>query len=106
MAVEGLGRGTADPLDLTEEQFRADAGVLDGVELIGTGSLTSRLWGAPALTVIGIDAPAVDGAGHDAGAQGPGEAHPADRARRRRGGAREALVAHLTRTPRGVPRSR
>ena len=63
VAVEGLGRGTADPLDLTEEQFRADAGVLDGVTLLGSGSLTSRLWKAPALSVVAIDAPAVDDAG-------------------------------------------
>lgn len=63
VAVEGLGRGTADPLDLTDAQFRADAGVLDGVALLGHGSLTSRLWRAPALSVVAIDAPAVDDAG-------------------------------------------
>ena len=63
VAVEGLGRGTAAPLDLTDEQFRADAGVLDGVTLLGGGSLTSRLWRAPALSVVAIDAPAVDDAG-------------------------------------------
>ena len=38
--------------------WRADAGVLDGVRLIGSGSLTSRLWRGPALSVVGIDAPA------------------------------------------------
>ena len=63
VAVAGLGRGTAEPLDLTDAQFRADAGVLDGVALLGTGSLTSRLWKAPALSVVAIDAPAVDDAG-------------------------------------------
>ena len=63
VAVAGLGRGTADPLDLTDEQFRADAGVLDGVALLGSGSLTSRLWKGPALSVVAIDAPAVDDAG-------------------------------------------
>jgi cysteinylglycine-S-conjugate dipeptidase len=59
VAVAGLARGTADPLDLTEAQLRADAAVLDGVQLIGTGGLTDRLWGRPAVTVIGIDAPSV-----------------------------------------------
>ena len=59
VAVAGLARGTADPLDLTEAQLRADAGLLDGVELIGTGGLTDRLWAAPSVTVIGLDAPAV-----------------------------------------------
>lgn len=60
VAVAGLTRGSSDPLDLTEEQFRADAGVLDGVALLGTGTLTSRLWTGPAISVIGVDAPAVD----------------------------------------------
>ena len=59
VAVPGLARGTADPLDLTEEQLRADAAVLDGVRLIGTGSLTERLRARPSVTVIGIDAPSV-----------------------------------------------
>ena len=69
VAVAGLARGTVpastgpastgDPLDLTEAQLRADAAVLDGVQLIGTGGLTERLWARPAITVIGIDAPSV-----------------------------------------------
>lgn len=62
VAIDGLGRGTADPLDLTEAQFRADAGILDGVALLGSGSLTSRLWKAPALSVVAIDAPRVEDA--------------------------------------------
>jgi cysteinylglycine-S-conjugate dipeptidase len=59
VAVPGLVRGTADPLDLTEAQLRADAGLLDGVRLTGTGGLTDRLWAGPAIAVIGIDAPSV-----------------------------------------------
>jgi cysteinylglycine-S-conjugate dipeptidase len=59
VAVMDLVRGTADPLDLTEAQLRADAAMLDGVRLIGSGGLTERLWTRPALTVIGIDAPSV-----------------------------------------------
>ena len=59
VAVAGLARGTADPLDLTEAQLRADAAMLDGVQLIGTGGLTERLWARPSATVIGIDAPSV-----------------------------------------------
>jgi acetylornithine deacetylase/succinyl-diaminopimelate desuccinylase-like protein len=57
VAVDGLHAGPADPLDLTEERLRAEAGILDGVELIGSGELTERLWTRPALTVIGLDAP-------------------------------------------------
>ncbi|MGW4223366.1 M20/M25/M40 family metallo-hydrolase [Streptomyces bauhiniae] len=61
--VDGL---TADArwegLEYGEEQFRIDAKVLDGVELIGDGSVADRLWARPAVTVIGIDCPPVVGA--------------------------------------------
>jgi cysteinylglycine-S-conjugate dipeptidase len=60
VAVQGLVSSEAADLDLSEEQLRADAGVLDGVSLIGTGSLTSRLWTKPALTVVGFDATPTD----------------------------------------------
>jgi cysteinylglycine-S-conjugate dipeptidase len=95
VAVAGLSRGAADPLDLSEERLREDAGMLDGVRLIGSGTLTSRLWAGPALSVIGIDAPAVDDAGMvlvpSARARlalriGPGDDAAA---------ARDAVVAHL-----------
>jgi acetylornithine deacetylase/succinyl-diaminopimelate desuccinylase-like protein len=62
VAVARLARGPADPLDLTEAQLRADAAMLDGVQLIGTGGLTERLWTRPSITVIGIDAPSVEAA--------------------------------------------
>jgi cysteinylglycine-S-conjugate dipeptidase len=62
VAVAGLVRGAADPLDLTEQKLRADSGLLEGVQLIGTGSLTERLWARPAVAVIGIDAPPVGAA--------------------------------------------
>jgi cysteinylglycine-S-conjugate dipeptidase len=42
-----------------EEQFRDEAGVLDGVSLAGAGSVADRVWAGPSLTVIGIDAPDV-----------------------------------------------
>lgn len=43
------------------EQFRADAGVLEGVSLLGDGSVSDMLWARPAITVLGIDCPAVTG---------------------------------------------
>ena len=39
------------------EQFRSDAGVLDGVELLGDGSVSDLLWARPAITILGIDCP-------------------------------------------------
>jgi len=62
VAIAGLVSGDAEALDYPEADLRADAGVLDGVQLIGTGSLTSRLWTRPALCIIGIDATSVDSA--------------------------------------------
>jgi acetylornithine deacetylase/succinyl-diaminopimelate desuccinylase-like protein len=59
VAVPGLVEADADPLDLTEEEIRAWAGVRPGVRLIGRGSLTSRTWTRPAVSVLGIDAPAI-----------------------------------------------
>jgi cysteinylglycine-S-conjugate dipeptidase len=59
LAVAGLASTEAADLGYTEQALRVDAGVLDGVELIGTGRLESRLWTRPALTVIGIDAPSI-----------------------------------------------
>ncbi|MCX4750685.1 dipeptidase [Kitasatospora sp. NBC_01287] len=44
-----------------EDRFRADARVLDGVALIGTGGIADRLWARPAVTVVGIDVPSVVG---------------------------------------------
>ncbi len=43
------------------EQFRTDAGLLDGVSLIGDGSVSDMLWARPALTILGIDCPQVLG---------------------------------------------
>ncbi|KFI93081.1 peptidase M20 [Bifidobacterium saguini DSM 23967] len=47
--------------DVDEAGVRADAGAVDGYVLAGTGSLASRLWTKPSLTVIGFDAHPVEG---------------------------------------------
>jgi acetylornithine deacetylase/succinyl-diaminopimelate desuccinylase-like protein len=57
VAVEGLVRREASPLDYPEDRFRREAGMLDGVELIGTGRIVDRIWTRPAINVLGIDAP-------------------------------------------------
>jgi len=58
VAVEGLLRAEAFPLDYPEQRFREEGGLLDGVSLIGTGRIVERLWAKPAISVLGIDAPA------------------------------------------------
>ncbi|MGW6136709.1 M20/M25/M40 family metallo-hydrolase [Streptomyces sp. NPDC055140] len=59
VAVEGLRREEWTGTSYTEGEFRSLAGVEDGVPLIGSGTLGERLWSGPAITVIGLDAPAV-----------------------------------------------
>ncbi len=59
VAIPELVEGSADPLDLTEEELREQAGALPGVQLMGEGSLTSRIWTQPAVAVLAIDAPRV-----------------------------------------------
>ena len=56
VAVAGLTVGTSEAPDVEEDTFRGDA-----VELLGTGTITERLAHKPAIAVLGIDAPAVDG---------------------------------------------
>jgi acetylornithine deacetylase/succinyl-diaminopimelate desuccinylase-like protein len=62
VAIPGLVSGVADDLNLTEEELRAQANTVDGLELIGSGSLTSRMWRQPAVAVLAIDAPSVSNA--------------------------------------------
>ena len=60
VAVEGLLREEWSGGGPDEAQFRKLAEVAEGMPLIGTRTLGSRLWSGPAITVIGIDAPSVD----------------------------------------------
>lgn len=62
VAVAGLRRNEWEGPEQAEEQFRELGTVLDGMPLIGTGRLGSRVWSGPAVTVIGIDVPSVDAA--------------------------------------------
>ncbi len=59
VAVEGLVATESDPLDLTEDEIRAQMGTVAGLETIGTGGLTSRLWTKPAIDILAVDAPSV-----------------------------------------------
>lgn len=47
--------------DYPADQFRQDANVLEGVDLIGGGRVSDMLWARPAATVLGIDCPPVVG---------------------------------------------
>jgi acetylornithine deacetylase/succinyl-diaminopimelate desuccinylase-like protein len=60
VAVEGLDHGEAEPLDLTEDELRGQAGAVDGVALLGSGTLTGRTWTKPAISILKIEAPGMD----------------------------------------------
>jgi acetylornithine deacetylase/succinyl-diaminopimelate desuccinylase-like protein len=55
VAVAGLAKDTMSWPVVTEPQFRADAGVLPSVTLIGTDSIEKRLYGKPSINVVGLD---------------------------------------------------
>lgn len=57
VAVAGLHRLDTQTPAFSEEQLRADAGLLAGVSPIGRGPILSRMWNQPAITVTGIEAP-------------------------------------------------
>ncbi|MEE4541328.1 dipeptidase [Streptomyces sp. V4-01] len=102
--VQGLAAdGTWQGAGYDEEQFRHDAGVLDGIPLTGEGTVADRLWARPAVTVLGIDCPPVVGSA--------AAVPPSSRARIslrvppgvEAADALQALTAHLTRSaPWGV----
>ncbi|WP_216693003.1 M20/M25/M40 family metallo-hydrolase [Dietzia psychralcaliphila] len=67
----GTGATTVDGLDFTgewagqpypEETFRADAGILDEVDPSTAAPVADLVWSRPAVTVLGIDCPPVEGA--------------------------------------------
>ncbi|MBN8867195.1 MAG: dipeptidase [Solirubrobacterales bacterium] len=60
--VDGLDNsGTWSGEEYEADQFRRDAHVLDGVDLVGSGSVADMLWARYDATVVGIDIPPVVG---------------------------------------------
>lgn len=56
VAIEGLDSSDDVPVDYPAERLRAEASLLDGVEMIGDGPAAARLWTKPTATVLAIDA--------------------------------------------------
>ncbi|AEV82192.1 hypothetical protein ACWT_1176 [Actinoplanes sp. SE50] len=57
VAVDGLVGREGASVDYPQDRFRHEAGMLDGVTLIGRGTITDRIWTKPSISVLGIDAP-------------------------------------------------
>lgn len=94
--VRGLDATQTWPgADYPTDQFRTDASVLDGVDLLGDGRVSDLVWARPAVTVLGIDCPPV--VGSSAAIQPHARARlnlrvpPGMNAKR----AQDALIAHL-----------
>lgn len=61
VAIEGLRRFEWTGMQIPEDEFREESGVLDQVELIGSGTLADRLMAGPSVAVLGMDVPAIAG---------------------------------------------
>lgn len=59
VAVAGMQARDAETPEYTEETLRDEAGLLEGTSPIGDGTILSRIWNKPSVTVIGIDATSV-----------------------------------------------
>jgi acetylornithine deacetylase/succinyl-diaminopimelate desuccinylase-like protein len=58
--IDGLDNtGTWTGVEYPAEQFRGDAHVLDGVDLVGSGSVADMLWARFDATTVGLDIPSV-----------------------------------------------
>ncbi|WP_256795645.1 M20/M25/M40 family metallo-hydrolase [Terrabacter sp. Ter38] len=55
VSIAGASTSVWDGADLTEDDLRSSADVLDGVELTGTGRIGDLLWARPSVNAIGID---------------------------------------------------
>ncbi len=55
VAVDGVTETVWEGADLSEDDLRSSADVLDGVALTGTGPVGARLWARPSINAIGLD---------------------------------------------------
>ncbi|HEY4864851.1 MAG TPA: dipeptidase [Candidatus Dormibacteraeota bacterium] len=64
VTVSGLRTGPLNAVSIDESHLRQVVGLRPGVQFLGEGSLSHRIWARPAIAVLGIDAPAVADAAH------------------------------------------
>lgn len=61
-AVAGLESEEYSGLEVVEDDFLAEVGLLPGVDLIGDGTIAERLFTRPSISVIALEAPSFDAA--------------------------------------------
>lgn len=59
VAISGLVRDQLDGPEIPLEQLREESGMLPATGRMGTAPISQALWSEPAVTIIGLDAPAV-----------------------------------------------
>lgn len=55
--IPGVDSGTWPGADMDEAIYRQGSAILDGVDYLGTGTISDRVWARPSVTVIGMDVP-------------------------------------------------
>ncbi|MEP9361343.1 M20/M25/M40 family metallo-hydrolase [Nocardioides sp. CN2-186] len=55
VAVDGVSVGEWEGADMSADDFRASADLVDGVRLAGTGTIGTQLWARPSVSAIGVD---------------------------------------------------
>jgi acetylornithine deacetylase/succinyl-diaminopimelate desuccinylase-like protein len=59
VAVPGLVSSDDTMLDMNETELHSQAESVAGLALLGTGSVTSRIWTKPAISILAVDAPPI-----------------------------------------------
>ncbi|MFF2493952.1 M20/M25/M40 family metallo-hydrolase [Agromyces sp. NPDC058064] len=55
--IPGVDSSAWSGADMDEAVYREGSAILPGVEFLGTGSLSDRIWAKPSVTVLGMDLP-------------------------------------------------
>jgi len=55
--IPGVDSGTWPGAAMDADIYHAASSILDGVDYLGTGSLSDRVWAKPSVTVLGLDIP-------------------------------------------------
>jgi acetylornithine deacetylase/succinyl-diaminopimelate desuccinylase-like protein len=61
VAVDGVTRFDWDGVDMSVEEFAESADLLDGVQVVGDGSIGDTLWAQPSVSAIGLDMTSIAG---------------------------------------------
>ena len=57
--IAGVDSSRWEGADMDEAVYREGSAILPGVDFLGTGSLSDRIWAKPSVTVLGMDLPNV-----------------------------------------------